>query len=428
MELRDCQIKALNHYRKKRSSTLYIMATGKGKSVLSLEIIKDRLSSDKGIILVLCPTQLIRDQLYSLYRNHIPVLIIEGKLVLNKINKLTRVFICCYPTYEILSRMEPSFLLSVSLLIIDEVHKLSRETIVNKLIRKVSEITLVTKIGLTATPGSKSNLSGMLRLLSCTEDDIYEDREPLFEKKDHIFPIPCSLWRATLLQKLREDLLQNFCNRYVLPASLAEFPFNTKPLSQRPYLVSHYLLLNKLTRFANGATPQRIKNFYENNLEKSKINFDRYLSKNLVELIKKLGSFSDQRLPFINNLSQTKRIIFVDDILMGRELKESLPDCYFIHSKERKEARAVFKILQKKKTFNLLATSMAEEGLNLSLDEVLNFQVPTTMIKLEQRKGRVGRYRKGEVFYFNILGTYGSTLLSRFISNKKDIDIITNDN
>ena len=38
-------------------------------------------------------------------------------------------------------------------------------------------------------------------------------------------------------------------------------------------------------------------------------------------------------------------------------------------------------VIQKQNSFNLYATSVVEEGLNLSLDEVVNFQIPATKVK-----------------------------------------------
>ena len=168
MELRDYQKKALKYYLNRKTSSLLVLATGKGKSILSLEIIKDHLVNNKGNILILCPTQIIRQQLFNLYKRSINATILDNPQTRKDRKDETRVFLCCYPTYQILSREQPSFVLSVSLIIIDEVHKLTKNTKVGMLLRSLSESSKVIKIGLTATPGPKKNTNSILSVL-CSE-------------------------------------------------------------------------------------------------------------------------------------------------------------------------------------------------------------------------------------------------------------------
>ena len=416
MKLRDYQVAALEFCKKRKGNLLLSIATGKGKSVLSLELIKDHLENQKGNILVLCPTQIIRQQLHNLYKSKVETKIIDCKNGLAKSRVGTaRVFICCYPTYQSLTKNELSFLLTISLLIIDEVHKVNTKTILGKLIMKISQLTTLRKIGLTATPGSKRNLKEIKEVLSCSSEDVYSDHNPLYEKKERVIELTTSLWRLSLIESITEDLINNFCLRYNLPLKFSQFHFNTREISKRGYLLtSYYMILNKLNRLIHGATPFRISSYYQKNIKACKLPVCNCLSSKTIKLLSNLELETDQRFNFLYKESLNKRIIFVDDILVGQELRSVIPNCYFISSKDKREVRGIIRKLSKEKTFTLVATSIAEEGLNLNLDEVLNFEVPTTKIKLEQRRGRVGRYNKGVVTYFNLPGTYGSSLINRY--------------
>lgn len=423
MKLRPEQEDAINHfwknYNDNKEAVIFSIATGKGKSVISLQIIKKFLNQEQGNVLIICPTLIIRSQLFRLYSNHFSCILFNTDYLRTNKDLRNRVFLCCYPTYSKMLEENPNFAISFSLVIIDEIHKVSKEGILGKTMMRINQIKRSKKeryfkVGLTATLGGISKRKGILSLLTCTEKEVFEDLVPLYDKKEEVISLEPSSWRLQLLESLKGDLTNWLINKMLLTPKFIEPPVMTLPTKYPLHIKILYLLINKLIRLVHGSTPVRINNYYSETILKSNFKIKERLSEKTIKLFEQYPLF-DERFDYLLSTSLCRRIIFVEDIKIGLEIASLLPESYLLTGKDKKGNKLLLKELSKKHSFNLVSTSVAEEGLNLMLDEVINFEVPSTKIKLEQRKGRIGRYKEGKVVYFSIKKTYGNYLLSKYV-------------
>jgi ERCC4-related helicase len=399
MELRENQKKALTFFESREGNLLFYIATGKGKSVIALEIAKKIIDRDPSKkIVVLCPTRVIRFQLYTLFNNTYfsnRCELIQGKNTsnLNRTLVFKNIYFCCYFTFSKLLSQKDLFCMNFNVCLLDEVHKLGKENTTNFQLDLFSKNVDIRFIGFTATPGSKINERKIRSSLKVSSENILIDNELNFEISNKKIEIEVS--------PLRKKLCESFEVFYLLAIKKTtsdwkkylSFNFSSLPLQRfNPYLF-------KLFKFRKNLHLGEISQLNEYYVDK-KI---RYNNNHFRVDIGKTLSITDERILSLKNEIKEKTIIFVEEIKTGKKIleylkKETTTNLYFVSGTNRLSEK-IYAELKGMDSYILISTSVSEEGLNLPLDLVINFDLPLTKIKDIQRRGRVGRYKKGMVTY-----------------------------
>ncbi len=465
-----------------KSSSLVVVPTGLGKTIIALLVLLARL--DKGKVLFLAPTKPLVEQ-HASFLNH--VLKDEGMVALMTGETLperraetwsrARIVVSTPQVIEndLLSRRID--LSSVSLVIFDEAHRgVGNYAYVYIAERYAREATSRLVLGITASPGSESEKIGEIctnlgfeRIQTRTERD--PDVSPFVHQRDIEWvkvTVPEELLKIrAIIEEVLADRINELNRLGVSPARI------DPRASKKELLGLQSMLMSSAKRQANQATFKAISVMAEilklqHAIELAETQgtdaLTRYFQRLEGEALSRSGSKASRRImedprfrAAMDALAKTK-VEHPKPAMVQKILTEQIsakPDSrVMVFTNYRDTASALIKFLkqdaeiravrfvgqssrqddeglsQKKQAdilqkfrageYNvLIATSVGEEGIDIpSTDMVLFYEPVPSEIRSIQRKGRTGRARAGRVVVLMAKGTRDEAYY--WISDRKE--------
>lgn len=385
---------------------LFVSPTGSGKTVIALRLIHQYLSRNNNArALVLCPTNLLVDQVYESFKAFSTYDITRvGPTTL--VEQLGDIVIATGHRANIdykSGKWAPDLF---SVVIFDEVHKMYPESspyaqIVNTIKDHAGPL-----IGCSATLPSKI----AKKVLAILDIDTYETgASPVNWTKNIYFErVDYDARTRFLYQKSKYNIMNHyekiFKNRY--NKNLAHYIDEPRKLFSLIRKGVHDFTLQKLVRILY------LRHFYFHECYQT---YEKYLNEKVKDpktfwsyltLFLSYESPKFKKIEGILNTQNASVIIFMDNYSTLLALKRHLESKAYsnivvlggkskISEKERRRC-----LEQIKTTTNniILTTSVAEEGLDIgSADTVICYHPVVNEIKYVQRKGRTGRKRMGNV-------------------------------
>lgn len=409
-------------------STLLILPTGKGKTVIALLFSLRFLPANR--ILFLSPTNILVNQQFLFFKNTLLEKIPVEKIVCNdkdrveKINNNTNTFIFSTPHIIFNDFRDGKIdLNSFDLIIFDEIHKGVGNYVYTKIGCNYNGIIL----GLTASPGNnKPKINKLLKIfkISNITSDFKNDKEELITLKPYYLNLNSKV--LELNKKLKflkyhffkkltyiDANISSSGKKYLLDYMKLKISpgFSIKKMSLFKYIT----LVIRCDYLSYLLSTQDISIFYEYILKDKKystliknVDFikkfvDNYKNYKVIENPKVQEIIKIIKDVLIENID-SKIIIFVDLITTGLFLKKRLELIYnviFLKGQGKKNTRKdQIENLEKFKENGtiLITTSVGEEGLDIANSKCVIFYNPVTNEKrFIQRSGRTGRNEKGTV-------------------------------
>ncbi|MGB9718326.1 MAG: ERCC4 domain-containing protein [Thermoproteota archaeon] len=440
-----------------KESTLVVLPTGLGKTVIALLVAAEKLRASEGVCVVLAPTKPLVEQHYNFFKDCLRIDPALLALWTGETPVAKRVF----TDYRLVFATPQLFrnevlkgnaqLSRVILIVFDEAHRAKGNyAYITIAQRYASECPSPLMLGLTASPGSRRedietlmrNL-GMKSLEFRTRSD--SDVTPYVKRIEyHLVPVPLS----PLIKEAR-SLIQGFINDQISQA-LKAFPWEKRPsnfteiteminaIKNRPFLDKPELVdaLKNLARARyliialerlDLLGPKYFLQFISRIVERTrKPGSPKYLSQiitdkrildavellrlqkdnakllRLIELSKKeLESGVKRIIVFVSYRAASKDIVKELSSVKGLKATRLVGQASKIgdrgqSQKEQDEVLSRFK----KGEFNVLvATQVGEEGLDISSSDTIIFYDNTPSgIRFVQRVGRTGRNTPGKVY------------------------------
>ena len=444
-------------------STLVILPTGMGKTVIALRVILERIT--EGQILLMAPTKPLAEQHADFFKDFLDteVILFTGAISPSEREPLWSKTKVIVSTPQVVSKDIENGRLSLdnfSLVIFDEAHRaVGNYAYVSIGRHYLSVAKSHLAVGMTASPGSsKSEIISLCRDLGISAVENRDDTDP--DVVAYIQPIktrwvtvgmPASVRHvANQLRSLQDYLCgklykQGFLERprkisttmlikagKNLQAKYMQTKPNTPP--QIFNLMTTQAMTMKVAHAILTIETQGITQFldYSSRIEtdartkKKGSRANKWLSSNpdwkiAVEIAKSNKSDNPkiERLVELIDLQiqtgSTRFIVFAEIRHTASILVEKLSDINgakpvrFVGQGSREGDKGMTQKQQKEildrfrnGEFNILvATSVGEEGLDIpSTDIVIFYEPVSSAIRLIQRRGRTGRNRPGEVFIF----------------------------
>lgn len=394
------------------SNLVLVSPTGSGKSIIMLRMIDKFLKSNKGSkVLVLCPTNLLTDQLYQSFCRFSKYCCVR---IRNNENMKPETITFCTGHKALLCYQKKIWLpQDFALVAYDEVHRMGAPNAPYRQINSLIADSSV-QLGFTATLVKKirSKILNCFKVAGQTTavSPIKWPRRVCYEK------VEFSSRRKLLYQKTKLNLLEKYgskfkaYNRMDLESVLEEprriFVFFSK---QRPSGFGFRSILN--TQVLRRAFLRHFY-FYEDYAV-----FTDYLERTLKlknrdvfwPYLKLLAPYENEKFLKIQELvmkSDSTVIIFMDNYTTILELKKYLEQKNFrnvlvLGGKSKLSEKTRKKTLSQIKSYPnsiILTTSVAEEGLDIgSADTVVFFRPVVNEINYIQRVGRTGRHGPGTI-------------------------------
>ncbi|MEM3660780.1 MAG: ERCC4 domain-containing protein [Thermoproteota archaeon] len=440
-----------------KDSTLVVLPTGLGKTVVALLVAAEKLRTSEGVCVVLAPTKPLVEQHYNFFKDCLRINPDLLALWTGETPVAKRVF----TDYRLVFATPQLFrneilkgnvqLPRVILIVFDEAHRAKGNyAYITIAQRYASECPSPLMLGLTASPGSHRedietlmrNL-GMKRLEFRTRSD--SDVTPYVKRIEyHLIPVPLSP-----LVKEARSLIQGFINDQINQA-LKAFPWGKKPsnfteiteminaIKDRPFLDKPELVdaLKNLARARylvialerlDLLGPKYFLQFISRIVERTrKPGSPKYLSqiitdKRILDAVELLRLEKDNaKLLKLIELSKkelesgVKRIIvFVSYRVASKDIEKELSSVEGLKvarlvgqaskigdrgQSQKEQDEVLFRF--KRGDFNILvATQVGEEGLDISSSDTIIFYDNTPSgIRFVQRVGRTGRNAPGKVY------------------------------
>ncbi|MEM3466070.1 MAG: ERCC4 domain-containing protein, partial [Candidatus Jordarchaeales archaeon] len=440
-----------------KESTLVVLPTGLGKTVIALLVAAEKLRTSEGVCVVLAPTKPLVEQHYNFFKD---CLRIDPDLLALWTGE-TPVAKRIFTDYRLVFATPQLFrneilkgnvqLPRVILIVFDEAHRAKGNyAYITIAQRYASENPSQLMLGLTASPGSgredietlMRNL-GMKRLEFRTRND--NDVIPYVKRIEyHLVPVPLSP-----LVKEARSLIQGFINDQIGQA-LKAFPWRKKPsnfteiteminaIKDRPFLDKPELVdaLKNLARARyliialerlDLLGPKYFLQFISRIVERTrKPGSPKYLSqiitdKRMLDAVELLRLQKDNaKLLKLIELSKkelesgVKRIIvFVSYRAASKDIEKELSSVEGLkvtrlvgqaskigdRGQSQKEQDNVISKFKRGEFNVLVATQVGEEGLDISSSDTIIFYDNTPSgIRFVQRVGRTGRNAPGKVY------------------------------
>ncbi|MEM4168828.1 MAG: ERCC4 domain-containing protein, partial [Thermoproteota archaeon] len=440
-----------------KESTLVVLPTGLGKTVIALLVAAEKLRTSEGVCVILAPTKPLVEQHYNFFKDCLRINPDLLALWTGETPVAKRVF----TDYRLVFATPQLFrneilkgnvqLPRVILIVFDEAHRAKGNyAYITIAQRYASECPSPLMLGLTASPGSHRedietlmrNL-GMKRLEFRTRSD--SDVTPYVKRIEyHLIPVPLSP-----LVKEARSLIQGFINDQINQA-LKAFPWGKKPsnfteiteminaIKDRPFLDKPELVdaLKNLARARylvialerlDLLGPKYFLQFISKIVERTrKPGSPKYLSqiitdKRMLDAVELLRLEKDNaKLLKLIELSKkelesgVKRIIvFVSYRIASKDIEKELSSVEGLKvarlvgqaskigdrgQSQKEQDEVLFRF--KRGDFNILvATQVGEEGLDISSSDTIIFYDNTPSgIRFVQRVGRTGRNAPGKVY------------------------------
>ncbi len=426
MELRDYQ-KAIVENVLKKGNSLIILPTGLGKTIIAFAIMSHFF--DKNI-LFLAPTKPLIKQHFESFNKFYnkKAILISGDLSKNKripLYKNNIIFATPQTIKNDLLDINKKF----DLIIFDEAHKAIGDYAYTR-IAKFYENSFI--IGLTASPGGNlERIKQIIKNLNIKNIEIKYTSDKDVKKylnEVHIY------WKYTKLTPILlkvKDILSNLLKKYLETLYSSGLKFNYKSKQDLLKLKNDLLNLNHPAKYALLTTfflffninhmlelletqgKTALLNYIEKLKTKNSKTSKILINKQEIVYIEYLLKNTKEEHPKINLLldilkkENKKTILFVqyrDQIKFLNKIlnKEGFNSKIFIGKRDG------FSRKQQEKTINefrdglfdiLITSSIGEEGLDIpAVDRIIFYEPVPSEIRSIQRRGRTGRFGKGEVY------------------------------
>lgn len=447
----------------RRANTLVVLPTGVGKTLIAMMLAVNRIEGFPGKkVLILAPTRPLVEQHFESFKKNLPELFAEMQIFTGSVNSVKRKKFfetaeIIFSTPQCIAndlRSEFYSMSDVVLLVIDEAHRCLKNYDYTKVVdyyKKQADNQRI--LGLTASPGSASgNVKEICRHLAIEEIEVRtresEDVRPYLQElefKKVEVPFPNEFIEIKVLLKRIHDsnvdelrsrnLLFGAANKVTLlklQGQLALRYFNAKDfnamkgmsLAATAIKISHALeLLETQTLFG-------LNNYLENLLKQA-----REKKSKAVQNLVKTSEFNAALISLRELLSKgiehpkveecavlveeefkenpkSKLIIFVQFretavrlIERLNKIREVKAQTFFGQQKKgetgysQKEQKAIIEKLNSGEINVLVATSIGEEGLDISeVSSVIFYEPIPSEIRKIQRQGRTARLAPGKLF------------------------------
>ncbi len=444
----------------KEKDCLVVLPTGTGKTLIALMLAIDQFKKfPLEKILILAPTRPRIEQHFESFKKHLPedwadLQLFTGKTPADKRKKIWRTAEFIFSTPQCIANDLDKALYSldeVALLVVDECHRCMKNYAYNRVSQKYKIQATNRKIlGLTASPGSdKKTITQVCQNLGIEAVEIRTRESPdvkpylqelEFEKIEVDFP-PELQEIKLLLQTIYDRKVSELKHRRVLFGNASK----TMLLKTQGRLMSGKRSLNSMLAVSACAQALKISHateLLETQTVSSLIEYMKSLfqqaaekkSKGVQKLVKSpefakaysLATTLNIEHPKIDVLKElmefqfdekpnSKIIIFAqfrETLLKISETLKEVPGvkpCVFVgqairqHKKvttglKQKEQKAMIEKFKEGEFNILIATSIAEEGLDIpEVDEVIFYEPVPSAIRKIQRAGRTARLAKGSL-------------------------------
>ena len=445
----------------RNKNTLVVLPTGIGKTLISLMLAIERLKKyPSSKVLFLAPTRPLVEQHFAYFKKHLPELFAElclftGSVPAQQRKKLWQSAEIIFSTPQCVANDLKNMLYTtheVSLLIIDEAHRCLKNYDYTKVVSSYKQQSLYPSIlGLTASPGSDPDLVKQIckhldiqeiELRTRSSEDVKPYLQELeFEKLEVPFPqefieirvLLQRIWNTKVEQLRHRKLLFGPANKIILlklQNSLARHlgtrNFNAlqgMSLCAQAIKIAHalelletqtlsglYIYLQNLVQQAKVKKTKGVQTLVNSgefqaallsieNLKKQEIEHPKI--KELSNLVKKeyeknisskiiiFTQFRDTASLILRHLSQIPNVR--SSLFVGQAKKGDT-------GLSQKEQKAIIERFRKNELNTLIATSIAEEGLDIPEVNVVIFYEPIpSAIRKIQRAGRTARITPGKV-------------------------------
>ncbi len=439
------------------SSTLVVLPTGMGKTIIAIMVAAEVLLNDEGKVLMVSPTRPLTEQHFHSFEKFLQIeemVMFSGSMKPSKRVeewKKARIVFSTPQTINNDLQKERYDLSNVSLLIVDEAHRSVGDYAYTGILSHYDRHVLA----LTASPGGDSkkimevieNLDvGNIEVRTSDDDDV----------KDHIKGIDIEWRRTDLPDDMRsiKVLIDDFLQERVRKLRKLGFLRDARPgmvskkklLNAREEILKKYirnkgLMFGSLHNQAQAVMADHMLELLETQgVVQCRMYIDRMREKTkkskaekgflkdprIAECGGKLENFEGPSHPKLDLLEDIVRgsvqkgetlIIFTqirDTIPLIMERLHGLSLERFVGQAKGKDGRGLKQKEQKeildrfrKREFDvLIATSVAEEGIDIpDVDLVLFYEPIPSEIRTIQRRGRTGRSSTGKVIILITTGT-----------------------
>jgi Fanconi anemia group M protein len=444
----------------KEKDCLVVLPTGTGKTLIALMLAIDQFKkSPLRKILILAPTRPLIEQHFESFKKHLPedwadMQLFTGKTPADKRKKIWRTAEFIFSTPQCIANDLDKNLYSleeVSLLVVDECHRCLKNYAYNRVAQRYkTQATRKKVLGLTASPGSdKETIANVCDNLGIEAVEIRTRESPdvkpylqelEFEKIEIDFPSELQEIKV-LLQTIYDKKTSELKHRRVLFGNASK----TMLLKTQARLMSGRRNFNSMLAVSACAQALKISHameLLETQTVSSLIEYMKSLfqqaaeqkSKGVQKLVKdpafakayslattiniehpKLGKLKEIIETQFQNKQDSKIIIFAqfrETLIKISETLEEIPNVkphLFVgqairqHKKvttglKQKEQKEIIEKFKEGKFNILIATSIAEEGLDIpEVDEVIFYEPVPSAIRKIQRAGRTARLAKGSL-------------------------------
>ena len=444
----------------KEKDCLVVLPTGTGKTLIALMLAIDQFKKfPLEKILILAPTRPLIEQHFESFKKHLPedwadLQLFTGKTQAKKRKEIWRTAEFIFSTPQCIANDLDKALYNlneVSLLVVDECHRCLKNYAYNRVAQKYKmQATNKKVLGLTASPGSdKETITKVCQNLGIEAVEIRTRESPdvkpylqelEFEKVEVDFP-PELMEINALLQTIYDRKVSELKHRKVIFGNASK----TELLKTQGRLMSGKRNLNNMLAVSACAQALKISHameLLETQTVSSLIEYMKALfqqaaeqkSKGVQKLVKspefakaytlattintehpKLDALKEIIETQFQNKPDSKIIIFAqfrETLLKISETLEKIPNvkpCVFVgqairqHKKlttglKQKEQKAMIEKFKEGEFNILIATSIAEEGLDIpEVDEVIFYEPVPSAIRKIQRAGRTARLSKGSL-------------------------------
>ncbi|MCX8166523.1 MAG: helicase-related protein [Candidatus Micrarchaeota archaeon] len=455
----------------RKGSTLVVLPTGLGKTLIALLVMKDLLSKSKDVkVLFLAPTKALVEQHKTTISDYFPELEKENEIValtgtLKKSKRASlwdkRIVISTPQTVvSDLLKNPDSIKFPYSLVVFDEAHRAIGKYSYTR-IANIANSKNCLILALTASPGSKpERIQEILNVLGIKNIEIrsYDDPDvSRYVQKKTIKWLAVELDKEyleaiSILKKLGNTMAEQLKNYGIIGNYKSKK--GLKELRQKILNMSSNVKYTAITTYTMLFNIIHMQELLETQGVYSLINYYNSLStrkktravmkllnnQDIKRAIKLVENKEHPKLNFLlqilKNLSGKKVIVFAQYRVQVEKISEYLnsnsikAELFLGKGKgfSQKKQKEVIERFRNNAFDVLVSTSIGEEGLDIpSVDVVIFYEPVPSEIRSIQRKGRAGRAKIGEIYILIAKGTRDEYYFwSSFRKEKKMSSLIKN--